>query len=329
MSRLEISLACTRSDRTAAILDGRVEVKGCALIPLPGEAEEIFVRALQHREFDVTEMSLSSHVLVTSRGDAPYVGLPVFPSRSFRHSSIYVRTDRGIERPEDLAGRTLGVPEFQMTAALWIRGILADYHGVPPSDITWRTGGLEVPGLKERIAISVREGIDVAPIPADRSLSALFASGELDGIIAPRLPSCVAQGQPGVARLFPDFRSAEAAFYRQSGMFPIMHVLAVRRELAERHPWLAGNIFRAFAEAKQVALAELDRVNFLPVMDPWFGANVAQARELMGSDFWPYGVGRNLKELSAVARWSYEEGLAERLLSPQDLFHPATVGLSG
>jgi 4,5-dihydroxyphthalate decarboxylase len=294
-----------------------------------GEPEDLFARALRHREFDVAELSLSSYLVIASRGDPAYVGVPVFPSRAFRHSGIYIRTDRGIERPEDLAGRVLGVPEFQMTAAIWVRGILADHHGVPPSQIRWRTGGLEVAGGKERIDVEVRPEIEVEAIPADRTLSGMFAEGELDGLVSPRVPSCVAERRPGVARMFPDYRAAEQAFYRETRLFPIMHLVAVRRELAERHPWLPASVFAAFAEAKQMAIADLHKINFLRVTAPWIVPDLDDVRALMGDDFWPYGLEPNAKELAAVARWSHEEGLAARLLEPHDLFHPSTLLLTG
>lgn len=327
MTRVRLSLACTVTDRTRPILDGRVPLEGCEIVPVTGEPEDLFARALQEHEFDVTELSLSSYLVVVARGDSPYIAVPAFPSRAFRHSAVYVRSDRGIDRPEDLAGKTIGVPEFQQTAALWVRGILADRHGVAPSDVRWRSGGLEQPGGRERIAISVREGIDLRPIDADATLSGMLAEGRLDGLVSPRPPSCFLEGRPDVRRLWPDHREAERRFYQETRLFPIMHVVAVRRDVSERHPWLARRVFDAFAEAKRLAVRELEQTNFLRVTLPWI--DLDDVRALMGADFWPYGLEANRPELEAAIRWSFDEGLAERRLDPSELFHPTTRDAAG
>lgn len=322
MSPLRVSLACTVTDRTRPLLDGRVRIEGCDLELITGEPEDLFARALRDEEFDITELSLSSYLVVLARGTSPYIAVPAFPSRAFRHSAVYVRTDRGIDRPEDLAGKTVGVPEFQQTAALWVRGILADRHGVAPSAITWRSGGLERPGGRERIPIQVREGIDLQPIDADATLSDMLADGRLDALVSPRPPSSFEAGHPRVRRLWPDHREEERRFYQETGLFPIMHVVAVRRELAERQPWLAGNVFRAFREAKRLAIRDLEQTNFLRVTLPW--VDLDDVRDLMGDDYWPYGVAANRAELEAAIRWSFAEGLAPRQLGLSELFDPAT-----
>lgn len=324
---LRTTLAVTVSDRTRPIIEGRTPIEGCDVTTITGEPEDLFARALQGREFDVTELSLGSYLIVLARDESPYIAVPAFPSRTFRHAAVYIRTDRDIGRPEDLRGRTIGVPEYQQTAALWIRGILADRHGVPPDEIRWRSGGLEVPGARERVSISVRAGIDLRAIGQGETLSAMLAAGSLDGLISPRPPSCFLDGHPDVARLWPDHRVAERAFYADTRLFPIMHVVAVRRELAERHPWLAPNVFRAFVEAKRQAIWELEQTNFLRVTLPWI--ELDEARRLMGSDYWPYGLEPNRPELEAAARWSFEEGLAARSLMPDELFDPATRNLAG
>jgi 4,5-dihydroxyphthalate decarboxylase len=320
---IRIGVACTVTDRTRPILDGRVPIEGCSVEPITGEPEDLFARALRHEEFDVTELSLSSALIVTARGDAAYVAVPAFPSRAFRHAAVYVRADRGIERPEDLAGTTIGVPEYQQTVGLWIRGILADRHGVPPTAIAWRSGGLERAGAEERIPIQVREGIDLRPIGPGATLSAMLAQGDLDGIVSPRPPTCFLEGHPQVRRLWPDHRAEERRFYEETGLFPIMHVVAVRRSLAERHPWLAANVLRAFVEAKRLAIHDLEQTNVLRVTLPW--VDLDAVRRLMGHDYWPYGVAANRGELTAAARWSFDEGLSARLLAPEDLFDPATA----
>lgn len=326
-SPLRISLACTVTDRTRPLLDGTVSIEGCELDLVTGEPEDLFARALQHEEFDLTELSLSSYLIVTGSGSSPYVAVPAFPSRAFRHSAVYVRTDRGIDRPEDLAGTTAGVPEFQQTAALWVRGILADRHSVLPSAIRWRSGGLERPGGQERIPIEVRDGIDLQPIEPDATLSQMLADGRLDALVSPRPPSVFDDGHPQVRRLWPNHRAEERRFFQETGLFPIMHVVAVRRALAERHPWLAGNVFRAFREAKRAAIGDLEQTNFLRVTLPWI--DLDGVRDLMGEDYWPYGVTANRGELEAAARWSFAEGLTPRELDPSDLFVPDTLDEDG
>ena len=323
MSRLRISLACTVTDRTRPILDGRVTIQGCELEPITGEPEDLFARALRAEEFDVTELSLSSYLIVTGRGASRYLAVPAFPSRAFRHSAVYVRTDRGIERPEDLAATIVGVPEFQQTAALWVRGILADRHGVPPSAIRWRSGGLERPGGEERIPVELRAGIDLQPIDSSSTLSTMLAEGRLDALVSPRPPSCFEAGDPGVRRLWPDHRAEERRFYRDTGLFPIMHVVAIRRSLLDKHPWLAANVFRGFVEAKRLAIRDLEQTNFLRVTLPWIELDAVRA--LMGDDFWPYGLPGNVPELTSAIRWSVEEGLSPRHLDPAELFAPDTL----
>ena len=318
MTPRPISLACTVTDRTRPILDGRVAIDGCDVHSITGEPEDLFARALRDEEFDVTELSLSSYLIVTARGTSSYVAVPAFPSRAFRHAAVYVRTDRGIDRPEDLVGATVGVPEYQQTVGLWIRGILADRHGVPPSEIRWRSGGLERPGAEERIPVQVRRGIDLRSIDPGSTLSGMLADGELDGIVSPRPPSCFETGHQKVRRLWPDHREEERRFYADTRLFPIMHVVAIRRSLAERHPWLPGNVLRAFEEAKRLAIRDLEQTNFARVTLPWIDLDAV--RELMGDDYWPYGIDANRGELAAAAGWSFEEGLSPRLLAPEELF---------
>jgi 4,5-dihydroxyphthalate decarboxylase len=325
MTSLRISFACTVTDRTRPILEGRVAIEGCEPQPITGEPEDIFARALRDEEFDVTELSLSSYLVVVGRRTSPYIAVPAFPSRAFRHSAVYVRTDRGIARPEDLAGATVGVPEFQQTAALWVRGILADRHGVPPSAIRWRSGGLERPGGEERIPVQVSNGIDLRPIDANSTLSRLLADGRLDALVSPRPPSCFEAGHPQVRRLWPDHREEERRFYHDTGLFPIMHVVAVRSSLADRHPWLARNVFRGFAEAKRLAIRDLEQTNFLRVTLPWIELDAVRA--LMGDDYWPYGLAANRPELESAIRWSVEEGLSPRSLDPLELFDAETLEL--
>ena len=316
-AKLTLTLACTASDRTRPVLDGRVAVPGVELLPIVGEPEDIFRRALRDRAFEVTELSMGSHIVTTARGDAPYVGVPVFLSRAFRHSAIYIRTDRGIRAPADLAGRSIGLPEYQQTAALWVRGILREHYGVDTRGIAWRTGG-------ERVAIALPEGFDVRPLGEDPAEA--LAAGRIDALIAPRPPACLLDRSAPVDRLHPDYRAEEIAWHRATGFFPIMHCLAARRDVAERHPWLPVELFRAFSRARAIALAELQLVNVLRVSLPWAAAAFEEQAAIMGGDPWPYAFARNRAEVAAMIRFALADGLALREIAPEALFHPSTLG---
>ncbi|MDJ0387448.1 ABC transporter substrate-binding protein [Roseomonas sp. E05] len=322
---LTLSLACTLSDRTRPVLDGRVPVPGVTFLALPGEPEDIFRRALRDKAFQVTELSMGSHIVTTARGDSPYVGVPVFLSRAFRHSAIYVRTDRGIRSAADLAGRRIGLPEYQQTAALWVRGMLREHYGVDTSGIAWRTGGLEEAGGSERVALKLPAELDVRPIGPQETLNGLLAAGELDAIVAPRPPSCFAGRSAPVDRLYPDYRREEEAYHRATGFFPIMHCLAVRKDVAAEHPWLPLELFRAFSRAKEMSLEELSRVNVLRVSLPWIAAEYEAQAATMGGDPWPYGFRRNRDEIAAMIRYAVQDGLAAEAIPPEALFHGSTL----
>jgi len=302
MSALDLSLACCAYDRTRALFDDRVHIDGCRVFATPIEPEEAFHRAFKFQEFDVTELSLSSYAMMLSRNEAAYIAIPAFVSRLFRHSGIYIRTDRGIKAPADLRGKTLGLPEYQITANVWIRGILQDEYGVAPADIHWRQGGVEEPGRTERAPLRLPPDIDLKPIRADRSLSELLEVGELDGVIGARAPSCFLRGAPQIARMFPDYRAAEAAYYKKTGIFPIMHVIGIRRGLVDKHPWLPVNVYKAFLEAKKICMNELAQIGHLYCSLPWSVAERDATAALMGEDFWSYGLEANEKTLAAFLR---------------------------
>jgi 4,5-dihydroxyphthalate decarboxylase len=326
MSKLTISLACTCYDRTRAIFDGRVPVDGCEVISVAMSPEEAFHRAFEYQEFDVTELSMSSYMSQVSRGINAYVAIPAFVSRMFRHSSIYIRTDRGINAPEDLKGKTVGLPEYQMTAALWVRGILEDVYGVKPADMRWRCGGLEQAGRGQAVEIETPEGVELKRIPNDETLSQLLDQGGIDALISARAPSCY-HGNDKITRLFPDYRTAEEDYYRETGMFPIMHLIGVRKSLVEAHPWLPANLYVAFLEAKRLCYANLEQVGHLYTTLPWPVYELERARELMGEDYWRYGVHENEKEIAAMTRYSFDQGLSVRKLGPEDLFAASTFEL--
>lgn len=322
MSKLQITFASCPYDRLNPIITGRVPIEGCEVNFFPLRPEELFPRVYHTQDFDVTELSASSHILTSLRGDTNYIGIPAFVSRVFRHGDIYIRTDRGIRTPQDLRGRIVGVPEYQMTAALWIRGILSDEYGVKASDIRWRNGGLQRPGRGERTPISLPSTIELETIGPDKTLSGMLADGEIDALITAVRPQCFSQGAPNVDRLFPDYRAAEEAYYRKTRMFPIMHMMGVRRSLAEEHPWLPGSILKACLQARNIALDEMHSTGMFYAMLPWLSDDIARAEAVMGPNMWPYGATANHKELEAMLRWSHEQGLAPRHGKVEEIFAP-------
>ena len=327
MSKLAITLACSDNDRTRAIIDGRVAIEGCDTTCLVLEPAEMFARACRYFEFDVTELSFSSYMRMVDMGNSPYTAVPAFLSRAFRHSSFYIRTDRGINSPADLAGRTVGVPEYQMTAALWLRGMLAEEYGVKPTDIRWRTGGQEQPGREERMPVSI-PGLDLAPIPADATLSAMLAAGEIDALLSARTPSVFLKRAPHVDRLFPNYKEVEQAYYKKTGYFPIMHLVAVRSSLAEKYPWLPASVFKAMLASKAIGLEKLTNLAQLAVALPWMEAEAAQTKALMGNDYWRYGVKECRHEIEVMTRYAHAQGLTRRALTAEELFAPSTFAMA-
>ena len=324
MTKLELSIAVGDYDRVRPLADGSVQIDGVNPVFMLLEPEEIFFRAFRHADFDLCELSMSSFTVKTAIGDCPYVGVPVFPSRAFRHNSIYIRTDRGIARPEDLRGRRIGVPEYQVTANVWTRLMLEEDYGVQPSDVAWVRGGYEQPGRIEKIALNLPPDVHVEDAPEGMTISRLLAEGAIDAVIGPRAPSCFTAGHPHVAWLFPDPAAAAAAWFRKTRIFPIMHVLGVRRSLAERHPWLPAAAMKAFGQAKARALAKLQDVSASKVTLPFMEEQLLAARMLMGEDFWAYGLEPNRHVLEAFLRRHHAEGLSPRLLTAEELFHPST-----
>lgn len=318
-----LTLACWDYDRTAAIAEGRVRPEGIDLTYLSLPVEETFFRMLRFREFDVAELSFSSYVVSLDHG-APFMALPVFPSRAFRHNGIYVSAKSGITSPSDLAGRVVGVAEYQMTAAVWIRGILADYHGVPVESVTYRTGGLHSPGREEKLEIDP-PGVTIEPIGPTETLSDLLVSGEIDALYTPRIPIPFAEGDPAVRRLWPNSQAVEMEYFQESGIFPIMHTIVLRRDVYEEARWLARSLYKAFAEAKRLAESRLEETAALASMLPWSYEQATEVRRAMGRDFWPYGVGGNELTMRTFLRYMDEQGLASRRYEPAELFAPETA----
>jgi 4,5-dihydroxyphthalate decarboxylase len=326
MSKLQLSVAIGDYDRMRPLVDGLVQIDGVDPQIMLLEPEEIFFRAFRHQEFDICELSLSSYSVKTAAGTSPYVAVPVFPSRAFRHTSIYVRTDR-IRSPGDLKGRRIGVPEYQLTANIWARMILEDDYGIRPADVIWVRGGYEQPGRIEKINLTLPAGVVVEDAGPDDTISTLLANGRLDAVIGPRAPSCFERGDPNVGYLFADPHQAAADWYRRTGLFPIMHTLGIRRSLAEEHPWLPVAVLKAFERSKAIALSKLGDTSAAKVTLPFVEDQLRAARLMMGEDYWSYGLEPNRGVLTRFLQRHQAEGLSARLLAPEDLFHPASLEL--
>jgi 4,5-dihydroxyphthalate decarboxylase len=323
-----ITIACGNYDRTRAILDGRVTVEGCATTYLPLYPEEIFHRAFRFQEFDVSELSFSSHLRTVAAGTSAYIGIPAFVSRIFRHSGIYIRTDAGIRTPADLKGKRVGLPEYQITAVVWMRGMMQHEYGVLPTDIHWRNGGLEQPGRQERTPLKPIPGLDLKPLGPEETLVGLLKAGELDALFTARAPSSYLAGEPHIARLFLDTRAAEQAYFKKTGLFPIMHLIGIRKSLVAQYPWLPVSVYKAFCEAKALAMTDLTDVNALMVTLPWLEAETKETMATLGADFWKYGVHENMREIEALTQYAYEQGLVDRKLKVDELFAPSALDIS-
>ncbi|SLN09771.1 4,5-dihydroxyphthalate decarboxylase [Roseivivax jejudonensis] len=325
---LTLSFATWDHDRTMPLHDGRVAIDGVTLESHVLPTSKLFPLAVQEARFDITEMSVSSYILQIARGEAAYTAVPVFPSRAFRHSGFFTRRGAGISTLAEFAGRRIGVPEYQMTAALWMRGILQDEHGVSVEDIHWRTGALDAGVRRERLALALPDGMVVEPIAEGETLQELLLAGEIDGLLAPKPPQAFLDGHPDIMRVLPDFEAAEIAYHRATGFFPIMHVLGIRKTLSEAHPWLPAALQAAGVSARDMAVARLREIwlgNSNRLSLPWLNASMERTLEVMGEDFWSYGVRRNRAELDAICRYSVEQYLAPHRVAPEDLFHESVL----
>jgi 4,5-dihydroxyphthalate decarboxylase len=279
-----MTIAMERYDRTAALHDGRVVVEGVDPIWLPLNVEQIFWRMLQHSEFDASELSLASYVIRRQQGHRDLVALPVFLSRAFRHDAIYVHEGAGISEPKDLIGRRVGVPEYQITAAVFARGLLSDDHGVSHRDVEWVQGGLEEPGRVPHTKIEPA-GTRISMAPADKTLARMLEEGEIDALISPRVPSTWQHGRGRVKRLFPDPWSVERDYYRRTGIFPIMHLVVIRSAIVDQFPWVPQTLSKAFHAAKTIADKNLRETTALPIGLPFLIEHTEETMALMGDDF--------------------------------------------
>jgi 4,5-dihydroxyphthalate decarboxylase len=370
MPDIPITVASGEYDRIRAIKDGGVPIEGCIVDYHVVEPNQLFARNLKSQEFDVSEMSFSTYITLVEQGRAHYTAIPVFLSRAFRHSAIFVRTDRGIASPADLKGRCVGTPEYFTTMLVWMRGLLADEYGIKPHDLRWRLGGLEQPagptapspaepryseGSATRNSDPSRQqptsvgggektaGVEIEPIPSGKTLAGMLADGELDAVFSARPPSCfkpplsplgpslpfptiggaLGRGQgERVARLFPDYRAAEQAYFRKSGVYPLMHAVGIRSSLLERHPWMATSVYEAFAKAKEMAVADFERLSALALTLPWTEAEYRATQAVLGSDIWPYGIAANRTAIDTLCRYLHEQHFTQRHMQIEELFAP-------
>jgi 4,5-dihydroxyphthalate decarboxylase len=364
MPDIPITVASGDYDRIRAIRDGTVKVDGCAVTYHVVEPNQLFARNLKAQEFDVSEMSFSTYITLRDQGNAHYTAIPVFLSRAFRHSAIFVRTDRGIASPADLKGKRVGTPEYLTTMLVWMRGLLSDEYGLAPSDLRWRLGGLEQPASapsphspsKTGVnALMVGEGrgggagglgaraphartpipdpspqgggekrptVDIEPIPAGKTLAGMLAEGELDAVFSARPPSCFLKGVPHVGRLFADTRAVEQAYYRKSGVYPLMHAVGIRNSLIAQHPWMARAAFDAFRKAKEIAVADLQKLAAFSITLPWVEAEFRATQAVLGKDIWPYAIEANRNAIETLCRYLHEQGFTTRRMRTEELFAP-------
>lgn len=322
----KISIACWDYDRAIPVLDGTVPVEGFDVKPVMEPPGTLFPLSVSTAPYDVTELSFASYLIQTSRNECAYIGLPIYLSRAFRHGAIYVRNDAGIKTPRDLEGKRVGVPEYAMTLALWVRGIISDSYGVDVSKLRYRTGGLNKPGRVERLELDLPSDLEVQAMGTDVSLNSAMLDGELDAIIAPAPPQAFVDGNPLIERLIDSPGKAEQAYFKETGIFPIMHIVGVKRDVAEAHPNLCPALMSAFDKARKIAM---DRVRAVAessanrTMSPWFSDSYELATSLMGPDFWTYGVKGNEVALDAICRYADEQHLSARRLGISELFHPS------
>ena len=322
-SDLNLTIATVPYDRVEALRFGTVRPDGIALdyktvIP----AHDIFYAMVEREAYDVSEMSLAYSLMRLAAGDAPFVAVPVFPSRVFRHGNIFVNRKAGIAKPRDLEGRRVGIQEFRQTALIWVRGMLRDDHGVDTDSIRWVEGGVNEPRRNSSTDMKPKRCYHMEAL-AGKSLSDALAAGELDAVIAGITPESL-QTSDDVVRLFPDFRAMEHDYFRRTGIFPIMHTLVIRKKLYEANPWIAASLFRAFEASKAAAAKRMRYNGALVYMTPWLQSDVEEMDKVFRGDAWPYGLEANLGPLDTFLRYLVEEGFLQRKPRLDDLFVPIT-----
>jgi 4,5-dihydroxyphthalate decarboxylase len=320
MPRL-LTIACGDYDRTHPLIDGTVRPEGLELNWLTLPPHEIWTRMLNHYEFDASEISLSSYLIARTIGK-PLTAIPVFPGRAFRHSYIFVNSNSGIREPQDLVGKRVGLAEFQQTATVWARGILQHEYGVKLEEIEWFTWVKQ-----SRMEIDMPKRYSIHAIASDRKPDEMLFTGELDAVICANLFPSLLQPPRHVRRLFENYEEVEAAYFRKTGIFPIMHAVALRQDLWEQQPWIATSLFKAFQLAKQIAYERLNDISPYKISLAWFRRPVKEQRAVLGEDPWAYGLEKNRRVVGTLMDYLYEQGLARERLAVEQVFAPNTLGL--
>jgi 4,5-dihydroxyphthalate decarboxylase len=319
MKPLQLTMAMGDYDQTRDLAYGTVRAEGIELRYLNLPLEEIFFRFIKHREWDISEMSFGKFVSLASQDDRSLVGIPVFPSRMFRLSSFYIRSDGRIQSPTDLRSARIGIPEWAQTASIYTRGYIAHELGIHLQTLEWVQAGVNEPGRAEKVALKLPDGIRYRQAP-ENSLNQMLLTGDIDVVLSARQPQAFTSGDPRVKRLFHDYRAQEEAHFRKSGIFPIMHVIAIRREVYEANPWIAMNLFKGFELAKNRALGRLTDITASQAPLPWLADYVGGMQKIFGEDLWPYGIEPNRRTLEAFLEFAWEQGVCHRRLAPEDLF---------
>ncbi len=325
MGNIHLTLACWDYDRTRPLHDGRVQVEGVELTYLPLRVEETFWRMLRYQEFDAAELSMGSYLIARDKGFPRLIAIPVFPSRCFRHSCIYINADSGIHEPKDLVGKRVGVAEYQVTMAIWARGILQHEYSVPPHKMRWFTGGQERPGREDKIKHDLPSNLDIRSIGPEQTLSSMLERGEIDALISPHMPSPFVRRSPKVRRLIPNFHEVEREYYLRTKILPIMHVVVLREEIYAKHPWVAQSLFKAFSEAKRLCQESMYEFSALKYMLVWSIAEMEEEREIFGEELWPYGLEANRHVLETLVQYAHEQGLIKKKPPLESLFAPSTL----
>ena len=332
--KMPLAISGYKFDRIAALADGRVGIDGCAVTfkeASIGDMNTDVFSGPQSR--DVTEIGLHPFMLAFANENfRDYTLLPIFPLRLFRHKSVFIRNDRGIDKPEDLRGRTVATPGYSSTSLTWIRGIFHDEYGISPNDVHWivasKDSSAKAAGKASKQENVFPEGVSITAGPAGKDESDLLESGEVDALFHAAEPRAYIERHPNVARLFPDYRSVERAYFTKTGIFPIMHAVAIKRDVAQQNPWLAKAVFNAYSQAKQMDYDYMAKAAWLYGSLPWFGQEFEETRALMGENYYSYGIAPNRKTLEALFRYSHQQGLSDRELTIEELFDPASLELA-
>jgi 4,5-dihydroxyphthalate decarboxylase len=319
---LKLTLACWDYDRTRPLMDGRVKPEGIDLDIIVLRPRQAFQRMLDNREFEVSELSLASYTALKGRGECPFVAVPVALSKIFRHSCIYVRTGAGIATPADLKGKRVGTSQWSSTGLVFMRGMLQHDYGVAARDMHWFMGGLNTFVEPPLIPLDLPKEIRLDFLSGQATLEQMFAAGELDALLSLYIPSLFLQGSSTIARLFPNYREVEQDYYRRTRIFPIMHTVVLREDVYRAHPWAARSIYRAFVEARNLAVDGLYDTDALRLALPWLIDHVEETWRVFGKDFWAYGLEPNRPTFEAIGRYVHEQGLSPRVVSADELFAP-------